>query len=487
MQHRQAEASVLLRPLLGRALANRPPPQRLRHRRDRHPPHRAIAGLALFIAGCTCGGAGPGVVDSGPIFPDATPPVDVALPYDAVPVDAEPSDAEPDPCAPERLPAHSGCAHSPTITMNRNYPTSGVFVAPPYGLAIVNPGARPAHVEIDGRATAVEVEVAPESVHVEQLPWIGELCISPSLVAGGAYRVTSDRPVAVVQYSPVDLFGAMHGAGDATATAVPPHHRLGSKYLVLGIASAVSTGYGTVTVTAIEDDTTVTMTPSVELQLGFVDHPAGVPMMFGLDAGDVAQFRESSRDDVTGTIIEADRPIQVTVGGQGMSIAAGVSMGDDLAEVVPPLDAWGTEYFVVGPATGAFPAGVPHVVRIMAAGPDVTTIGLEGSHDPKTVDGAPAMVFPRPTSEFRGRYRFFAPDDCLLVFVDIFAPSSAPISLDGFPTPPLAPVGATGWWHVRASLSGGFGIPGAHVIQADEPVGVSVHGIDSSLGFWFAP
>ena len=106
--------------------------------------------------------------------------------------------------------SYIGCDYYPTMTLN---PVWNGFA---FAVAVSNASSEEARVVITGPADySVTKMVAPETLETFELPWVNELkggdaeCSIPPapgstrLVAGGAYRVRSNHPVTVYQFSPL--------------------------------------------------------------------------------------------------------------------------------------------------------------------------------------------------------------------------------------------------------------------------------------------
>ncbi len=97
-------------------------------------------------------------------------------------------------------------------------------------------------------------------------------------------------------------------------------------------------------IVAAEDDTTVSLLPSVTLRGGpnLPDAPPGVVYKTKLARGEVVQF--SQRDEVNGTFVESDRPIGLLGGNSCADIPFGKDACDSLHQAVPPISQMGDAY-----------------------------------------------------------------------------------------------------------------------------------------------
>ncbi len=119
---------------------------------------------------------------------------------------------------------------------------------------------------------------------------------------------------------------------------------------------------------SLSTPTNVTITPSADAG----SRLAGVPYTITLTPYDAYQLQ--STGDLTGSLIESDRPIAV-FGGNTCGNVPGPNTGfcDHLVEQIPPVTSWGAEALTVPLATRLF----GDTFRIMAA-QDGTTVNLDG-------------------------------------------------------------------------------------------------------------
>ncbi|NJK31929.1 MAG: hypothetical protein HC927_05655 [Deltaproteobacteria bacterium] len=224
----------------------------------------------------------------------------------------------------------------------------------------------------------------------------------------------------------------------------------------------VGSGYpGFYAVTASQDATTVTLTPSgtggqVQAGGGVANNGTGVVM---LDEGDVLQVM-SSGGDLTGTQVNADKPIQVIGGHECTNVPLNVTACDHLEESMFPVQSLAKEYIV------APPVQVPNtnllkaqIVRVVAteANTAITFDPDQGANQVLTNAGDfielpmtqaafkvsgdkpilvvqymvgqsagfgtsdPAMLLTVPTAQYRNDYLFHAAPSWQANFVDIIA------------------------------------------------------------------
>lgn len=428
------------------------------------------------------------------------------------------------PCAPDRIPAGLGCAFYATVTSN------DVGGEHAFGVALVNPGATAADVTIEGGAlgAALQLTLAPASSEYRTLPWVAALkgCTtvgvpcdaiagSSVVAAAGAYRITSTLPIAVVQLNPVP-----DGVESATAdaSALPGAHALGQRYVVASWeGQGAGTRPGLVAVTAVEDGTTVGITPAAAILAG--DLPAlaaGVRTTVTLNRGDVLELL-APQGDLTGTLVDASRPVQVIGGHACAQVPTGWFYCDHLEDVMPPVTALGTSYVLVPPAPPSLQGTKPIVVRI-AGTEDGTTLtysaavaGAPGTlgagqfaefalSQPLQINasrpvlvaeylegaeaggggGDPSLVVASPVSRWRTSYAIEVPTMPLGTHADVVAPAAATVRLGDFALQ-LVPIGGTTFGVA------GVGLGGLHRLEGDVPFTVSVYGYGYGTSFWYVP
>ncbi len=227
--------------------------------------------------------------------------------------------------------------------------------------------------------------------------------------------------------------------------------------------------------------------------------------------------------DLTGTHIDADKPVSVIAGHDCTFMPYSRWACDHVEESQMPVESLGTELHVTAPQAVASidtstSTADPMVVRILSASDDneiefdppsvhapVTLaagawleIGptevdflvkgtgklmvaeyLLGEHgdfspepNPKRV-GDPSVSLAIPKEQFRKDYTFLAPETYSYNFVNVIAPSGVSVSIDGMPisADEFQPIGQSGDAIARHQLPGG-----THTIESNEPVGVVSYG-----------
>jgi hypothetical protein len=100
--------------------------------------------------------------------------------------------------------------------------------------------------------------------------------------------------------------------------------------------------------------------------------------------------------------------------------------------------------------------------------------------------GDPSMTVAVPVEQFRREYLFHAPTNYETNYVDVVAPVSATVILDGTPLTSWQPLGTSGWALSRVTpLGAGPAGDGNHVITSGGPFGISVYGYGQATSYWY--
>jgi hypothetical protein len=466
-----------------------------------------------------------------------------------------------------------GCDFWPTITYN---PVYKVF---DFAAVVANPGVLPAEVSVERNGASIAtVTVAPGSLEKILLPWVDELKgpqfdgetkngrpTTSVRANGGGYHLKSSYPVTAWQFNPLQYrkdanvcpypVTASNSDGkncesvSSDAALLIPTTAMTGNYRVIG-RSSVPDGSpypdapGGFTITATADDTKVKVQLAGALAAGsgITAAAAGSVVEYTLNAGDVAQllgqpgkFADDPHADLAGSIVNADKPVQViafvpiTASPSPLKPGQGCC-ADHLEETVLPAEALGKHYIVTAPSTrkvtnvghfvrfygnfdgtalsykGTAPPGAPaslaagQIVEVNAtAGFEVT--GTEpfaiasilksgtiqnGCTDLSAVDcyiGDPAMSSAVTVDQFRTSYVFLAPDDYAYSLADVLVPTGAKVKLDGATLSGTSEPATDGWAVFRVLLEPGNN--GAHKLESDKPVGLQVMGYGHATGYYY--
>jgi hypothetical protein len=448
------------------------------------------------------------------------------------------------PCAPQLLGrSYVGCEYYPTVTateVDNNFN---------FAVAVSNTTGENADVTIDlGQLpTPITFTVPPASVQVQTLPWVPDLKMCSSfgqlecgmtttpaaLVAQGAYRLRSTRPVTVYQFNPLEyqIGGGTQFAYVNDASLLMPANALTPNYVaatwpwwdtnIFGSPLWPQGSPGLLAITATKDNTLVRLTTTATTQAGggAPAFPAGVANMVTMNRGDVLEVMAYG-GDLTGSTIVADQPVQVIAGHYCTQIPFGVTACDHLEESMFPYESLATKYIASAPAVPTIPSGKTYITRIVATEPNTTlvydppqtastllpsagsfveiqtSVDFQVTADHKVLvatymtgqdagggTGDPAFALAVPTAQYRLDYLFHAPLNYEVNYVNVIAPGGATVTLDGAVVSGYIGTGATGYGVARVQL--GQGMNGNHTITGDMPFGISVYGYGQYTSYWY--
>jgi hypothetical protein len=306
-------------------------------------------------------------------------------------------------CSPGQLgSSYIGCDYYPTVTPNP------VFSGFHFAVAVANQGNSPAHVLVTrGTNTVAERNVAAGELEMLPLPWVSELkggdqdaCQKPPpagasrLVPQGAYRLRSDHPVSVYQFSPLEYQlsptptgcplrndcpgspprpteGCLSFTNDASLLF--PSNVLTGSYTTLSWPSTAA-GQGFISVVGTRADTQITITGRGQFAAGGGVSASGDGVVV-LGDGDVLQLMAEASpsqtfgSDISGTLISASAPVQVLAGSScGFVPTATTQACDHMEHAMLPAETLGADYLVTFPAAPG--SSSPHVVRILPVLPE---------------------------------------------------------------------------------------------------------------------
>jgi hypothetical protein len=436
------------------------------------------------------------------------------------------------PCTLSKLgKSYIGCEYYPTVTGNE------VLTTFDYAVAVSNTTANQATVTIDGGALGAPVSfsIAPNSVQVQTLPWVMLLkgdcngsfleCGAPtypaSLAAKGAYHLRSTQPVTVYQFNPLQYSKGGSYSYTNDASLLLPVNAWGTSY-VAAAWPAWNSFPNLIAITASQDNTQVTINAKASTGAGngAPAFSAGNPGTATLNAGDALEIFAYS-GDLTGSLVSADKPIQVVSGHDCTQVPIGVTACDHIEESMFPIATLGKSYVVTSPALPSIPNGKVNVVRIIAAvanttltydppqnapgsltnvGDMIQIAGVNASfqitgsekilvaqymegQDAGGGSGDPAMTLAVPTPQFRKSYLFHAPTNYDTNYVNVIAKTGATVTLDGAPVGGFNAIGGSGYGVARVTLSNAAA--GNHDISGTEPFGITVYGYGSYTSYWY--
>jgi hypothetical protein len=184
------------------------------------------------------------------------------------------------------------------------------------------------------------VQVMPGKTHTFQLN-NAAIDKKSELRTGGVYRVNSNIPIVAYQHSPL---GAQ---ATNDASMLLPEYALRRDYVISSWKDGHNAYPSYFTIIGVENATTVKWTPPQATVAG-----AGVPAVAANATGQVAlnrystlQVRAPNGGDLSGTIIESDKPIWVVGAVECVNVpTVNVTFCDHIEEQQLPLDYWGKTY-----------------------------------------------------------------------------------------------------------------------------------------------
>ena len=474
--------------------------------------------------------------------------------------------------------SYIGCEYWPTATMNDQLNKQFKFA-----IVAANPTTTDAVVTVEQKGSQVaQVTVKPGGLETVELPWAMELQSGSALAQGAAFHVTSSVPITLYQFNPLefqlpgctgDPLGCFSYTNDASLL-LPVSAMRGEHYVVsypaLHFGSQDPIGGtswtnlpGLLSVTATQDGTNVKVRTSANVAAGpgVTALTAGSETTYQMNAGDVLQLTTQKLPDqqivapgkkcttvtdgipplvttdyfcpppqeydLTGTYVNADKPVAVSGGHDCTFIPFDKRACDHLEETIFPVDALGQDLIVTSPqdvgsiSTGP---GTPayHYVRVLSAA-DANEIQFDppSMHAPVTLNagqwievgpiagdfrvtatnkmliaqyiagqeftgnaeaGDPAMSVAIPTEQYRLEYTFLSPTTYTYNFVNVVAPAGASITLDGTAIPPseFQPIGGSGYGVARHKITGGV-----HTMKGDQNFGIVVYGYASYTSYMY--
>lgn len=433
-----------------------------------------------------------------------------------------------------------GCDYYATVTSQLVQPSFQ------FAIAASNTTSSTATVTIDGGALTAPLvlTVAAGAVATQYLPWVPALktcntqgfleCGAPeqygALAVGGGYHVRSTQPITLYQFSPLDYTdgqGSFSYSNDASLLL--PTNAWDTSFRVPSWQAWAPSGFGVMpgllAVTAVDDNTQVTITPRADTTggNGAPSFTANTPQTVTLNHGDVLQLLTQT-GDLTGSLVESTKRVEVMGGHHCTQTPIGYTACDHIEESVFPVKALSTQYLVTAPFLVSGPRA--EMVRVLATA-DNTTVTLDPataggpftlaaagdfieipqttadfqvkadkkvlvaqymeSQDAPGGNGAgdPGMTSTVPVEQYRSQYQFHAPTNYESNYVNITAPMGTDVMLDGVLVQPTSytAIGSTGFGVARMPLANAG--TGTHVATGSMPFGVSVYGYGQYTSYWY--
>jgi len=335
------------------------------------------------------------------------------------------------------------------------------------------------------------------------------------VIEGRGIHVTSDAPISVIFKSPSNA--TVHSDD---AYLVLPTPTLNTENIVVGHQETLSArGFSPTrypsqfVILAPNDATNVVINTTCTSLSGTL---AGGTVVLALNAGQTYQYRCGNAQDVTGTVVTADKPVAVFGGNRCTDIPAGLSACDYVVEEMFPVSMWRKDYLT-------FPLnnGTADLLRIVASrdGTVVTiddgtatqttslnrggqfnlTTGLPthiasnqpisvaqysrgGEVDPYNANRDPMEMLIIPTDLYLNSYRLYTPTGYAPNYLNIIAASSAvgSVQLDGNPVSGFSPLPGGAYQGVAVVVGAG-----QHVVTASGPMAVYSYGFALAASYGY--
>ncbi len=368
---------------------------------------------------------------------------------------------------------------------------------PVFSLTITSTVDTSGTVQVPGLSYATSFEVrAGTSTRVE-LPGAVEIMNSDRIV---------DQGILVTALDEVAVYGLNRMAESTDGFTALPVDAVGTDYFVLGYANTITyvvDGGTNLTIAATEDDTVVTITPTVDAGARLANQPFSIT----LDEGQAYTLHTSLPflADLSGSRVTSTKPISLFGGNTAARVPVDVASADHLIEQMPPTSTWGTRFATTPLATRLR----GDVLRIMAQQADtqvringklVATLGPGQFHEtielastlietsaPALVaqystgtarDGVtsdPFMMLIPPVEQYLMDYTLSTPTSGIDInYANVIIATEAVASLrmdGGAVSATFVPIGTSGLSGARIPIS-----VGSHRFQADKPFGLAIYG-----------
>ncbi len=318
------------------------------------------------------------------------------------------------------------------ITFPGNREVPGVTMPQLLELFIVGEPIAPA-ANISGTVTcgaigfSANFTVQSGQVTTIQLPDTAAIKDSDIVHVDQAVLIHADGPVTVYALNTGLTTGDIATSSDGFLAF--PEHSLGVDHIIMANAGIGSQ----FTVVGCEDNTTVTITPTIDIVSGILQgtssngsHPAGVPFNVTLNRGDVYQLRHGLIDDgdFTGTTVVGSAPIAVFGGDLCGEVPFSVQYCDHMVEQLMPTEAWGRSY-----QSMPFKERLAEVYRFLASEDDTEVIvnreDPPGSGNVVSTVVASGLKRGEHVDFFNGEPRY------------LYRPGEAAVLNPAYPTPPV--------------------------------------------------
>ncbi|WP_370244022.1 hypothetical protein [Alteromonas abrolhosensis] len=349
--------------------------------------------------------------------------------------------------------------------------------------------------------TTVET-VSPGSVTVVQIPIEAISTVVVDSVQNNAIHVFAESEFVV--------YTVNRRSASSDAALGLPVDTMNTRYIASTYNSAARGAQ--LAIYASQDDTLVTITPSNNM----IGHVSGVPFQVSLNRGEVYSGRSTATSgpsgSLTGTLVEATKPIGMVNGNGCTNVPNGVGACDHIYEVAQPVQSWGlsasatglpnrpngTIYRVVASEdntsvsinsifqgtinTGEFieTSSLTGNLSFTADKPIFVTQYMTGQNSPGAILGDPAMGNMVPSEQYLTDYTFSTVGESQFVqnFITIIAANDdvGTLLLDGAPVPAesFTPFPDIPFSSAIVELT-----QGTHTTSSLNPHGITIEGFNS--------
>lgn len=336
---------------------------------------------------------------------------------------------------------------------------------------------------------------------------VKDIQISPLAQIKSSEIVESQRAVHVSSDLPISVYGLNRRRLTTDSFLGLPLNVLGTRYRAICYDVSVSL-MSEFAIVATENNTEIQIIPSVDTDYG---QKAGLPFYITLNKGDVYQVAASNKKncinkcDLTGSLITANKKIAFFSGHQCAYVPSEIIACNHLVEQIPPTSSWGKHFYI-----GEFKKRSRYNYRVLADSNDSRVfedgklIGIlsEGQHLEREVNrsvqitatkpvlvaqysqgfdngdniGDPMMLLVSPTQQYLKKYRFATPVNGFWEhFINVIVPTKAipSMKLNGVKINQNKFSVLGNSRYSLASISVNYG---THVIEANEPFGMTSYG-----------
>lgn len=320
-----------------------------------------------------------------------------------------------------------------------------------------------------------------------------------------AVHVTSDEPISV--------YGLSHRYQTTDTYLAYPVDVLGTSYRAIGYGWLANDLLSQIAIIGTQNGTNVTITPTTRTK----NRAAKQPFTITLEKGEVYQimprYDPLGTSDLTGTLIESDKPVAVFSGHNCAYVPDNsIKACNLLVEQMPPIRSWGRQFFV-----GTMAGRTSSVVRVVAN--EDSTLVYENnqlvarlkagefyqnnnqnqqtmitSNKPILVAqyskgfangdsvGDPMMIVVAPTEQFLAKYRFATPiQGQWRHYVNLIVPTESlnSLKLDGqaLDTRQFRPFGISRYSFAQVEVD-----YGTHTVECSQPFGLYSYGFGFGTG-----